>query len=105
MRANSLTPIVAGLAVCAAAFAQPPSDAPRSCVPGDHYDPRALAQFAEERARANDPATAGIMRARAARILPSGPRIAPAGTASAPPPVAPEPPPVAPEPPPIWPAK
>jgi hypothetical protein len=108
MRAHSLTPLVAGLAV-SAALAQPPAEARPSCVPRDPYDPAALAEFAQERDRAGDAATARIMLARAARIA-GGAAIARDGSAIAIVPVAApqagarqDTPPQAP--PPLWPAK
>lgn len=117
MRAISFTPLVAGLAVTAA-LAQPNSGERTSCVPRDHYDPGALAEFAHERTREGDLGTARIMLARAARISPNdariarapgepgaarGPTAADASPAQAEPrsPAAPLPP----APPPLWPAK
>ena len=113
MRAISFTPLVAGLAV-SAALAQPTSGERPSCVPRDHYDPGALAEFALERMREGDLCTAQIMLERAARISPNDPRIGRVrgeiGAAGAPPPAQSTerrgaPMQLPPAPPPIWPAK
>ncbi len=93
----SFAPLVALLAV-SAALAQDRAVERLSCVPRDHYDPAALAEFARERMREDDPATAHIMRARAARILPGEPRAPRVEPRDAPLELPPAPPP-------LWPAK
>ena len=121
MRAPSLAPLLAGLAIGAAGAQEPPDVPPDTSarVSYDHYDPVALDQLARERLRQGDTMTACILVARAARLAPYDRRVArnlqeleasPAA-AIAPPAslrltavlgTAPD---IPPEPPPLWPAK
>ena len=68
----------------------------------DHYDPVKLRAAAAEREAAGDSATANVLRARAARLVPHEMRAAPASPAAAAPAAPPAP---LPEPPALWPAK
>ena len=70
--------------------------------PIDHYDPLKLRAAAVEREAAGDNATANVLRARAARLVPHEMRPAPAAPPASTPAAPPAP---LPEPPALWPAK
>lgn len=68
----------------------------------DHYDPVRLRAAALEREAAGDAATASVLRARAARLVPHEMRAAPAAPAASPSASRPA---LLPEPPALWPAR